>query len=101
MGMVRAIVRGGRIEVGAPAEWADGTEVLVEVTPLRTGRIGIDESQWRDDPEALADWNSWIKRIEPMERVPEEPADPDRFEAEFRRYNVEAVREQMEGKSSG
>ena len=34
MSTVKATVRGGRIEVMAPDELPDGTEVLVEVTPL-------------------------------------------------------------------
>lgn len=96
MSTVKATVHGGRIEVMAPDELPDGTEVLVEVTPLARGKIGIHESEWRDDPEALADWDWWIQRIEPIELSPEERADHERFEAEFRRYNIEAVRKQME-----
>ena len=67
MSTVKATVHGGRIEVTAPDELPDGTEVLVEVTPLSRGKIGIRESEWRDDPEALADWDWWIQRIEPIE----------------------------------
>ena len=96
MSTVKATVHGGRIEVMAPDELPDGTEVLVEVTSLARGRIGIRESEWRDDPEALADWDWWIERIEPIELSPEERADHEQFEAEFRRYNIEAVRKQME-----
>jgi hypothetical protein len=95
MSTVRATVRGGRIEVRAPDELPDGTEVFVEVTPLSRGRIGIRESEWRDDPEALADWDRWVQRIEPIELAPGGRAEHERFEEEFRRYNIEAVREQM------
>jgi hypothetical protein len=97
MSMVKATVQSGRIEVTAPDDLPDGTEVLVEVTPLSRGKIGIRESEWRDDPAALADWDWWIHRIEPIELSPEERADHDRFEEVFRRYNIEAVRKQMEG----
>jgi hypothetical protein len=92
MSTIKATVHGGRIEVMAPDERPDGTEVLVEVTPLSPGRIGIRESEWRDDPEALADWDWWIQRIEPIEPTPEERAEHERFEEEFRRHNIEAVR---------
>lgn len=95
MSMVKATVQGGRIEVMAPDELPDGTEVLVEVTPLARGKIGIRESEWRDDPEALADWDWWVQRIEPIELTPEEQAEHERFEEEFRRSNLEAVRKQM------
>jgi hypothetical protein len=92
MSTVRAIVQSGRIEVTAPGDLPDGTEVLVEVTPLPRGKVGIRESEWRDDPETLADWDWWIQRIEPIELSPEERADHERFVAEYRRYNIEAVR---------
>jgi hypothetical protein len=101
MSTVKAIVQGGRIEVMAPDELPDGTQVLVEVTPLAPGRIGILESEWRDDPEALADWDWWIQRIEPIELTPAERAEHERFEEEFRRYNIEAVRRQMEEGAPG
>lgn len=61
------------------------------MTPLTPGRIGIRESEWRDDPEALADWDWWIQRIEPIELSPEERAEHERFEEEFRRSNLEEV----------
>ena len=97
MSTFRATVQGGRIEVMAPGGLPDGTEVLVEVTPMSAARIGIDESEWRDDAAAIADWDSWIKRIEPMQPSPAGLADADRYEAEFGRHNVEAVRDQMGG----
>ena len=101
MSTLKATVHGRRIEVMAPDELPDGTEVLVEVTPLSRGKIGIRESEWRDDPEALADWDRWIQRIEPIELTPEERAEHERFEEEFRRYNIEAVRKQMEEGAPG
>jgi hypothetical protein len=55
----------------------------------------MEESQWRDDPETLADWERWIKTIEPIELTPEEQAANARFAEEFRRFNVEAVRKLM------
>ena len=85
-----------KIELQAPEDLPDGTEVLVDVTPVVSEKIGIDESEWRDDAEALADWQAWIATIEPIEWAPEEKTAFDRFEEEFRRFNVEAVRKQME-----
>jgi hypothetical protein len=26
-------------------------------------RIGIDESEWRDDPAGLAEWETWLRTI--------------------------------------
>lgn len=93
---VKTTVQNGRIEVKAPEELADGTEVLVELTPLSPEKIGLDESAWRDDPAALADWEAWIRTIRPLELTPDEEGAFARFNEEMRRFNIEAVRKQME-----
>jgi hypothetical protein len=49
-------------------------------------KVGLDESEWRDDPAALADWAAWLDTAEPVEF-----ATPGPFEEEFPRFNVEAV----------
>ncbi len=95
MKTIKTTVRNRRIELTAPEDFPDGTEVLVDVTPLSPGKIGLDESEWRDDPAALADWEAWMKTIEPIELDAEEQAAGTRFEEEFRRFNVAAVRKQM------
>jgi hypothetical protein len=95
MNTIKATVRNRRIELRAPDDLPDGTEILVEITPVSPGKIGIEESEWRDDPAALADWEAWIPMIEPIELTPEEQAAHARFEEEFRRFNVDAVRKQM------
>ncbi len=92
---VKATIRNRRIELSAPEELPDGTELLVEITPISSAKIGIDESEWRDDPAALAEWEAWIQTIEPPELTPEEEANSARFNEEMRRFNIEAVRKQM------
>ena len=93
MSPIRTVVHDRLIEVPAPVELADGTEVLVQLVAVRE-KVGLDESEWRDDPAALADWAAWLGTIEPVEF-----AAPGPFEEEFRRFNVEAVRRQMSGVS--
>ena len=66
MSVSRTTVRNGRIELDAPDELPDGTEVLVDITPVPAGKIGLSESEWRDDPAALADWTAWLESIEPI-----------------------------------
>ncbi len=95
MNAIKTTVRNGRIEVDAPDELPDGTEVLVDVTPI-TDRIGIDESEWQDDAQALADWGAWLKTIEPIELTAQERDAFARFDDAFRRFNVEQVRRQMQ-----
>lgn len=91
MSRIHAIVRDRRIEIAAPPDLPDGTNVTVEITPADE-KTGLDESEWSDDPEALADWAAWLDTIEPVEFVRD-----GAFEEEFRRFNIEAVRRQMFG----
>jgi hypothetical protein len=96
MDAIRSMVKGGRVELLAPPNWPEGTEVLIEPTVPVTERIGIDESQWRDDTAALADWAAWIRTVEPLEYTPEEAASMAEFDERMRQYNIEAVRRQMQ-----
>jgi hypothetical protein len=84
-----AIVQNRRIEIEAPQDLPDGTEVRVEVS-MPVTRLGIPESEWEDDPEAIAEWSAWLKTIEPIEF-----ATADAFDETFRKANIEAVRNQM------
>lgn len=94
MHAIRAIWTNGKIVPAEPVDWPEGLELLVE--PLRTSeRIGLDESECTDDAAALADWEAWIRTIEPPEYTEEERAELARYRDESRRYNLEAVRKQM------
>src|SRR5208337_2696945 len=96
MNAIKATVMRGRLDLKVPLDWPDGTEVLIEPTMARLEKIGIDESEWRDDPESLADWEAWIKTIEPFELTPDEAKRIADFAEQMRQYNVEAVRRQMQ-----
>ncbi len=101
MNAIKETVTQGRIELKVPLDWPDGTEVLIEPTTASLENIGIDKSDWRDDPESLADWEAWIKTIEPFEFTPDEAKRIADFEEEMRRYNVDAVRRQMQQEAAG
>ncbi len=89
MNAIKGTVKNGKIVLDAPADWPEGCGVLVEPVLAVGEKIGLAESEWRDDPAALADWEAWIKTIEPIEFTPEELAATARFEEEFRRFNIE------------
>jgi hypothetical protein len=95
MNTITGTLRGGRIVPDAPVDWPDGTKVEIN-RATRADKIGIDESEWRDDAEALADWKHWIETFEPLEFTPEEEAEMKAFAAKMREFNIEAVRRQME-----
>jgi len=96
MNVIKPIVKGGKLELQAPPDWPDGTEVIIEPMTVSREKIGLDESDWRDDPLSLADWDSWIKTFLPLESSPEEAAGIAAFEERMRQFNIEAVRRQMQ-----
>jgi len=95
MNAVKATWTNGRILPGEPVDWPEGSELVVE--PVGAGgKIGLDEAEWRDEPAALADWDAWLRTVEPRVLTDDERAAFDAYEAEVRRHNLEAVRRQME-----
>ncbi len=96
MSAIKATVKSGQLELQSPLEWPDGTEVLIEPTMTRAEKtFGIDESQWSNDPDSLADWAAWIKTIEPLEFTSGEAEKMAEFDERMRLYNIEAVCRQM------
>ncbi len=94
MNAVRAIWTNGRILPSEPVDWPEGSELNVE--PLGTvEKIGLDETEWQDDADSIAAWVAWVDTIEPLLLSDEERAERDRYREEHRRFNIEAVRQQM------
>jgi hypothetical protein len=62
---IKAIVKDRRLELDVPADWPDGTEVVVK--PIRTElTLGIREEDWPETPEASAAWLKWYDSLEPL-----------------------------------
>ncbi len=95
MDAIKATWKNHQIVLHEPVNWPEGCDLVVVPLPTEADRIGLDESELRDDPASLADWEAWIKTIEPLEFTAEEEASFARFNEETRRFNVEAVRRQM------
>ncbi len=86
MNAVRAIWKNGDIVPVGPVDWPEGCEVSIEPVSKDYDRIGVDEADWRDDPESRADWNTWILTLEPLEFTYEEERRLAEFEAEMRSF---------------
>ncbi len=95
MNAIKATWLNGRILPAEPVDWPEGSELIVEPMTAPAEKIGLDEAEWRDDVEAVADWDVWLRTIEPLALSDEERAAFARYREEFRRYNLEAVRRQM------
>jgi hypothetical protein len=96
MHAIKAIWKDGRIQPSEPVDWPEGSELLVEPIVPNVGNSGLTEDDWRQDPASIAAWEAGVKSIEPPEYSDEERAEMARYREEYRRYNLEAVRRQME-----
>jgi hypothetical protein len=72
MTILRAVVKEGRIELQAPQDWPEGTEVRIE--PV-SASIGIRDEDWPTTPEGIARHLALMDRGEPLEITPEEEAE--------------------------
>lgn len=95
MNAIRATWTNGHIVLDEPVDWPEGSQLLVAPVPA-ADKIGLDESEWRDDPQSIAEWIAWVDTIQPLTLTDAERAEMDRYRAEQRRFNIEAVRRQME-----
>ena len=94
MNPIKATWINGRIRPAQPVDWLEGSELIVE--PVATpGKIGLAESEWRDDAAALAAWDAWLPTVEPLDLNDEDGAAFECYREEFRKYDREAVRQQM------
>jgi hypothetical protein len=54
----------------------------------------LDESEWRDDTTALVNLEAWLPTVEPLALSDDERAAFASYREEFRKYNLEVVRQQ-------
>ena len=73
MTSIRTIIHNRRIEIPAPDELPDGTEVLVQLAPV-CEQAGHNESEWDDSPEGIALWLREYEALEPLVFTAEELA---------------------------
>ncbi len=100
MNAIKATWTKGRIVPAEPVDWPEGCELLVEPVPAGE-KIGMTEEEWRDDPESIAAWIAAVEKIEPMIWEEGEREEYERYRKEFKEFNIEAVRKQMEAMPDG
>jgi hypothetical protein len=92
---IKATWTNGQILPAEPVDWPEGSALVVE--PVNgAGSLGLSEEGWRDDVESIAEWEKWVRSIEPLEYTEGERAAFSRYRDEHRRYNLDAVRRQMQ-----
>lgn len=66
MSVITGTVKNGLIVLDEPGNLPDGSRVVVQpVEAVET--FGMSEAEWRDTPEAIADWIAWYDSLEPIE----------------------------------
>ncbi len=65
MSPLRTVVQHRRINVAAPEEIPDGTEVEVRVVAADDSN-GLSESQWDDSPTGTSAWMEWLDSLQPL-----------------------------------
>lgn len=64
----------GRVVLDEPADWPEGSRIVVSpLIPARSTEGGADEQE-NDDPESIARWIDAFDAIPPLEMTPEEEA---------------------------
>jgi hypothetical protein len=74
MNAIKGIYKNGRVVLETPADWPDGTEVIVEPVPHNES-FGLTEEEQGDDPESIARWIAAFDAIQPLQMTPEEEAE--------------------------
>ncbi len=88
MTTLKATIKGGRLEIDAPLDWPDGTEV--EIHPLRHGVNGDSNAM---SPEEIARTLAAMEQIVPFEMTEVERASWDaERQARIERENAEFTR---------
>jgi hypothetical protein len=100
MQAIRATWTNGRIVPAEPVDRPEGSELIVEPV-LTAGKIGLAESQWKDDPESIAAWIEAVQKIEPLIWEEGEFEEYERFRRKSREFNIEAIRKQMKEMPNG
>ncbi len=74
MTQIRTTIINGRIEISAPPDLADGTEVLVTLLPTSKTQLSsaFEDSNWDDSPAGIQSWLDWYESLEPLELTSEE-----------------------------
>jgi hypothetical protein len=87
MNAIKATVRDGQIELDAPLDLPDGTELLIPLPNGTPGDNGDDEKGWNNSPEGIAEWLRWYDSLEPLIFTAEEEADTEAWLKKMNDYS--------------
>jgi hypothetical protein len=104
MSAIRGWYKNGQIILDgpAPADWANGAEVRLELADSTSGDEG-QEGLLGNDPESIARWEAWLESLKPYRMSDEEDAEFRRILQERKEWelaNWEARSKKIQGSMS-
>jgi hypothetical protein len=89
MTTIRTVIRDRRIEVPAPSDLPDGTEVLLTIgtsVPAAGPQEDVEDG-WDNSPEGIASWLKWYDSLQPLIFTREEEADTEAWLKKMNEYS--------------
>jgi hypothetical protein len=87
MNAIRGKYVDGAVVLDGPADWPNGTEVVVE--PASNAEpIGIRDEDWPTTPEGIAGLLARMDQFEAIEFTPEEEADTAAWRQKVKEYTI-------------
>ena len=101
MNAIHATWRNGQIIPEESANWPEGVKLLVSPveSSFRPDKRGMTEDEQGDTLEQIDRWIAETDAIPPLVLTPDEEDDLFAWRERTKRFNLEAMREQMEGES--
>ena len=96
MASLTGIWQSGQIVLDGVADWPDGCRVLIEPLSME-GSPGLSEEQWRDTPEAVAEWIQWYESLEPLEITADERAAAAAWQRQIQAYEQARGDQRLKG----
>ena len=93
---VRGRFVNGTIVLDGPADWPEGTTVVVEPLPAAES-VGMREEDWPTTPEGIAALLKAWDAMEPLEMTPEEEADIAAWRQKVKEYTIAHMNDGIDG----
>ena len=96
MNAVKGTFKNGQIVLDSTAHWPEGTKVRVRPVD-RDDALGVNEDDWEDTPEAIAEWLLWYDSLEPLIFTPEEEAEIAAWRKKVKDYTIANMHQRIDG----
>jgi hypothetical protein len=97
MDAIKATYKQGQIVPDEPVDWPEGHRLLVQEDPFPEIEF-MNENEQSDDPAEIQKWIEDLRSIPPLPMTPDEEAKLLAWREQVKKFNLEAVRKQMEEK---